>query len=191
MRALLVNEASQTCPSLKTGDLRRPCSPCTYFKHHLLVSKVVKLATCSPNCIMSSLSQCHPCGEHANTGNPLGKARKVLGNAQPTNLTMLWTSKHAMPCLHGSSTSQNPAAAAAKSRALLALARVRSRACIPSLCTGSPACAPLVVGPCGLKLLRLPWVMSEAGPTPAAWVTAPTCQGRSLPAALFFPSHAN
>lgn len=68
--ALPENGASQTCPSPKshqTGQPHRRRSPCTCFKHHLWVSKAVKPATCSPNCIASSLSQCHPSRESVQT----------------------------------------------------------------------------------------------------------------------------
>lgn len=43
--ALLVNEASQTCPSPKSHQTRDPhgcCPPCMCFKHRHLVPKVVK-----------------------------------------------------------------------------------------------------------------------------------------------------
>lgn len=113
--ALPVNGASKTCPSLKshqTGDPHRCCSPYMCFKHCSLVSKVVKSATCLPNCTVSSLSRCHPSWRSVQTQEaPPGRAGKVLGYVQPANLTMHPPGKCAVLCCRaGSSASRSPAA---------------------------------------------------------------------------------
>lgn len=68
--------------SLKTGDPHRLYSPC--FKHRLLVSEVVKLATCSLNCTISSLSQYHPSvGSVQTQGTPQAKQGRCLVMHKP------------------------------------------------------------------------------------------------------------
>ena len=146
--ALLVNGASQTCPSPKshqTGDLHRRCSPCTCFKRRLFVSKVVKSATCSPNCMASSLSQCHPSWGSVQT-QEAPQTERGRCRAACSLQTLPRIAPASVPC-HAAELAPPPAGALLLPRAGFgcgrpALARVSGRAPILFLCTASAACAP-------------------------------------------------